>query len=88
MKIRQNLIRILTLLPVLSSLAVFAAAGAAQKGEYILFVGTYTEEGSKSKGIYSYQYDAQTGKVTPLLRTKASASPVGSMPSIPITLTR
>ena len=66
MKIRQNLIRILTLLPVLSSLAVFAAAPAAQKGEYILFVGTYTEEGSKSKGIYSYQYDAQTGKVTPL----------------------
>ncbi|HXZ32068.1 MAG TPA: lactonase family protein [Terriglobales bacterium] len=66
MKIRQNLTRILTLLVVLSSLTVFSATPAAKKGEYILFVGTYTEEGSKSKGIYAYNYDAKTGKVTPL----------------------
>jgi 6-phosphogluconolactonase len=66
MKIHQNLIRILTLLAVLSSLTVLSAAQAAQKGDYILFVGTYTEEGSKSKGIYAYNYDALTGRITPL----------------------
>jgi 6-phosphogluconolactonase len=66
MKIPQNLIRILTLLFMLSSLTVFSGAQAAQKGEYILFVGTYTGGGSKSKGIYAYNYDAPTGRITPL----------------------
>jgi len=66
MKLRRNFIRILLLIISFSSLTVLAAARASQKGEYILFVGTYTEGGSTSKGIYSYQYDAQTGKVTPL----------------------
>jgi len=50
-----------------SLLTAFAAAApAAKKGKYIFFVGTYTEEGSQSKGIYAYNYDADTGKVTPL----------------------
>lgn len=66
MKLRRNFTRILILIISLSSSTVFAAARPAQKGEYILFVGTYTEENSTSKGIYSYQYDAQTGKVTAL----------------------
>lgn len=51
--------------------AVFAlcaalAASAADKGKYLFYVGTYTEEGSKSKGIYAYRYDAATGDVTAL----------------------
>ncbi len=29
-------------------------------------MGTYTEEGSKSKGIYAFRYDASTGQITPL----------------------
>jgi len=67
MKLRRNLASILTLLVMLSSLTVFPASSAApKKGEYILFVGTYTEKDSKSKGIYAYNYDAKTGKVTPL----------------------
>jgi 6-phosphogluconolactonase len=66
MKLHQNLTRILTLVAVLSSLTVFAASTPGKKGRYILFVGTYTEEGSKSKGIYAYSYDAHSGQVSPL----------------------
>jgi 6-phosphogluconolactonase len=39
---------------------------AAQAGKYLFYVGTYTEEGSKSKGIYAYRYDGVTGEITPL----------------------
>src|SRR6204780_3844574 len=39
---------------------------AAQAGKYLFYVGTYTEDGSKSKGIYAYRYDGSTGEITPL----------------------
>ncbi len=39
---------------------------AATGGKYLFYVGTYTEEGSKSKGIYAYRYDADTSEITPL----------------------
>src|SRR5580698_1731080 len=39
---------------------------AAQGGKYLFYVGTYTEDGSKSKGIYGYRYDGATGEITPL----------------------
>jgi 6-phosphogluconolactonase len=66
MKLRRNITRISLLIISLCSLTVFAAARADKKGKYILFVGTYTEEGSQSKGIYAYNYDAATGKITSL----------------------
>src|SRR6266849_2674338 len=44
---------------------LFAAAAQTQSS-YLFYVGTYTEEGSKSKGIYAYRYDAKTSKITPL----------------------
>lgn len=50
-----------TLLFVLSS-----AAQSDHKGKYLFYVGTYTESGSKSKGIYGYRYDAGTQEITPL----------------------
>ena len=43
-----------------------ASAATATRGQYIFYVGTYTEDGSKSKGIYAYRYDAATAQVTPL----------------------
>jgi 6-phosphogluconolactonase len=43
-----------------------AAAPAAKPGKYLFYVGTYTEEGSKSKGIYAYRYDPATSEITPL----------------------
>ncbi len=42
------------------------AAAAAPQGTYLFYVGTYTEEGSKSKGIYAYRYDAKTAEITAL----------------------
>jgi 6-phosphogluconolactonase len=66
MKLRLNITRVLILIILLSSLTVFAGARSEKKSEYILFVGTYTENGSKSKGIYAYNYDAASGKVTSL----------------------
>lgn len=41
-----------------------ATAATAGKGKYLMYVGTYTLEGSTSKGIYVYRYDAASGKVT------------------------
>ena len=43
-----------------------APAAAPQKGKYLFYVGTYTENGSKSKGIYAYRFDAATQEITPL----------------------
>jgi len=34
--------------------------------KYLFYVGTYTEEGSKSKGIYAYRYDAGTQEISSL----------------------
>ena len=64
----MNESRILRSILLLAAFAVCAAliASAADKGKYLFYVGTYTEEGSKSKGIYAYRYDAATGDVTPL----------------------
>ncbi len=40
------------------------AKKAAAKGEYFVYIGTYT--GQKSKGIYAYRFDAATGRLTSL----------------------
>jgi 6-phosphogluconolactonase len=56
--------RAVALVLVLFLVTLFAAA--AQPSKYLFYVGTYTEEGSKSKGIYAYRYDASTGQITPL----------------------
>lgn len=42
------------------------AAPSEKPGKYLLYVGTYTKEGSASKGIYGYRFDAATGESTPL----------------------
>ena len=47
---------------------LIACAGfaASAKPGYLMYVGTYTEEGSKSKGIYAYRFDPDTAEITPL----------------------
>lgn len=47
-------------------LCINASAASSQKGKYLFYVGTYTENGSKSKGIYAYRYDAGTQEITSL----------------------
>jgi 6-phosphogluconolactonase len=45
-------------------LIVWGAAAAPAKHSYLMYVGTYTAEGSKSKGIYAYRFDADTSEIT------------------------
>jgi 6-phosphogluconolactonase len=60
---------ILLLITVTSSVLTHAADRAPTK--YMIYVGTYTNHGSK--GIYAYQFDASTGKLTSLgLATETS----------------
>jgi 6-phosphogluconolactonase len=46
---------------------------AAAKGKYLVYIGTYTEHGSK--GIYAYRFDAGTGGSTPLGLAAESVQP-------------
>ena len=54
------------LLVLFISTLLAAAAPREEHGTYLFYVGTYTEEGSKSKGIYVYRFDAETTEITPL----------------------
>ena len=65
MKISQHSFRTVALLLALF-LATVLTAVAAQRSKYLFYVGTYTEDGSKSTGIYAYRYDAKTSEITPL----------------------
>ena len=51
-------------LALLTPLTAFSES--PQKANYLFYVGTYTENGGKSKGIYAYRYDAATQEITPL----------------------
>lgn len=59
-------LRAFTLLFTLLLSTVAAAAPAEKQGKYLFYVGTYTEEGTKSKGIYVYRFDADTSEITSL----------------------
>jgi 6-phosphogluconolactonase len=61
---RQSFASIALLLALLFSTLLSAAA--AKPAKYFFYVGTYTEEGSKSKGIYAYSYDPNTTQITAL----------------------
>ena len=65
MKNFQLSLRALTLLIAILLLLTIAAAAAPQ-GTYLFYVGTNTEAGSKSRGIYAYRYDARTAQITAL----------------------
>lgn len=65
--LRPSLRLLASFLLLLLSAEIASASAGTANGEYIFFVGTYTkEEGSKSKGIYAYRYDAHSGKVESL----------------------
>ncbi len=56
----------------LASCVLASATGLAQQ-EYLLYVGTYTDHGSK--GIYAYRFDSSTGKLTSLGLAAETAEP-------------
>ncbi len=67
MKIAGKFFRPAALLLAVLLLSLFAAGSPpASKSQYLIYVGTYTEGGSNSKGIYAYRYDANTHEVKPL----------------------
>lgn len=68
MKRTLNSVRSASLLLLIVLFTVFSsnAAPPARSGKYLVYVGTYTGEGTKSKGIYAFRYDAATAQVTPL----------------------
>lgn len=59
--------RFFALVAVISSLALFVLATSARKNasstRFLAFVGTYTNK-TDSKGIYAFEFDAQSGKLT------------------------
>jgi 6-phosphogluconolactonase len=50
-----------------------SSADAASKRKFLVYVGTYTDHGSK--GIYAYRFDAKTGQTTPLGLAAESTQP-------------
>jgi 6-phosphogluconolactonase len=66
MKATQRQFRTIAPLLAFVFLIVCAAAAAPTKHKYLVYVGTYTEEGSKSKGIYAYRFDPETAEPTSL----------------------
>jgi 6-phosphogluconolactonase len=64
MNLSQNFLRTVGLVVFMA--AFIGSAAAESKGKYLFYVGTYTEDGSKSKGIYAYRYDAATQEITSL----------------------
>ena len=63
MNFSRWLSRVVTVVLMITSTIALAQSS---KGKYLFYVGTYTQEGSKSKGIYAYRYDAATQEITSL----------------------
>jgi 6-phosphogluconolactonase len=66
MKSIQSLLKPLILLPALLFVTVSAETGPSAPHKYLVYIGTYTEEGSASKGIYAYRFDPSTAELTSL----------------------
>jgi 6-phosphogluconolactonase len=43
--------------------------------KYFVYVGTYTQEGSESKGIYAYRFDSATARLVPIGLAAESTNP-------------
>jgi 6-phosphogluconolactonase len=55
-----------SVVPVIALFLFSSLSAAAPGSEYLFYVGTYTEDGSKSKGIYAYRFDANNAEIIPL----------------------
>jgi 6-phosphogluconolactonase len=67
MQISRYSLRTSAVLLAFSIATLFSAAAlAANSDKYIFYVGTYTEDTAKGKGIYAYRYDTASGLITSL----------------------
>jgi 6-phosphogluconolactonase len=66
MKPTQRFFRTTASLLALLLIAICVEAGAPTKDnkDYFVYIGTYTEEGSTSKGIYAYRFDSSNEQLT------------------------
>ncbi|MGE5057222.1 MAG: lactonase family protein [Acidobacteriota bacterium] len=65
MKTSHPYVGLALLLFIITFVASLASAASAD-GKYLFYVGTYTQEGSKSQGIYAFRFDPATGRSTAL----------------------
>jgi 6-phosphogluconolactonase len=54
---------------------VSSGAPARHRTKYFVYVGTYTQEGSESKGIYAYRFDSATPRLVPIGLAAQSTNP-------------
>ena len=62
--IRHRLLSTANIVLVLS--AICTGAPAKHHSKYFVYIGTYTEQRSESKGIYAYRFDSANGQLTPI----------------------
>jgi 6-phosphogluconolactonase len=65
--------RLIVIFVIALALPVFALAAGPASQKYLVYVGTYTDHGSK--GIYAYRFDSSTGKLTSLGLAAESKEP-------------
>jgi 6-phosphogluconolactonase len=70
---RHRLFSIVLFLFLIST--VCAGAPVPHSTKYFVYVGTYTEAGSESKGIYAYRFDAATNQIAPIGLAAATTNP-------------
>jgi 6-phosphogluconolactonase len=63
------------------TLTLSSTAQFGRHRKYLFYVGTYTEEGTKSKGIYAYRYDAGTKQISSLGLVAETTNPSFVAPS-------
>jgi 6-phosphogluconolactonase len=63
------------LLALLICLTSIASASPVARKNYLVYVGTYTQEGSASKGIYAYRYDTGSGQLAAIGLAAETANP-------------
>ncbi len=78
-KFRQRFLFCVLFITLFCGLSTQAADKPTGSGKFLVYVGTYTEEGyakhRESKGIYVYRFDAATGELTPLGLAAESRNP-------------
>ena len=66
-QIFRTIIFPMALIPIALVMIVASLGSAARSPhKYLMYAGTYTAGESKSKGIYAYRFDSETGQVTPI----------------------
>jgi 6-phosphogluconolactonase len=81
MKIARNAVRTVaallsfTLAVICSAAAEPASNSTSNNDKYLMYIGTYTEEGSTSKGIYAYRFDPHTGIVSTIGMAARTVNP-------------